>query len=183
MIIRSWFFHIKSVKQNFKRKKGELRMDKQAKINERIEKGTVIGSWTVGDPVEKKGRLYYHCICECGKEKDVSAASLIQGKSKSCGCVKKYRANNPSGCPGVRWAEKNKRWMASLYRNGQNVYLGSFRNLDDAIKARKEAEKKYEEEGLYAVIRDRNVKPFGTSCFDDDDDDFIGYDESFDEDY
>ena len=61
-----------------------------------------------------------------------------------------------------------------MRRDGKHVHLGSFRNVEDTIKARKEAEKKYEEEGLYAVIRDRNVKLLlGTPYADDD---FIGYD-------
>jgi len=31
---------------------------------------------------------YYKCLCDCGKERVVSATQLLQGKTKSCGCWK-----------------------------------------------------------------------------------------------
>ena len=53
-----------------------------------IEKGTKINKWTVGDPVRKNGRVYYHCVCECGKEKDVLSYYLRHNIITSCGCDK-----------------------------------------------------------------------------------------------
>jgi hypothetical protein len=35
----------------------------------------------------KKGRTYWKCQCDCGKEKDISAQSLVNGATKSCGCL------------------------------------------------------------------------------------------------
>jgi hypothetical protein len=29
----------------------------------------------------------WECVCDCGTERDVSAASLIHGRTKSCGCL------------------------------------------------------------------------------------------------
>ena len=34
----------------------------------------------------RKGRTYWHCVCECGTEKDVASTSLVSGATKSCGC-------------------------------------------------------------------------------------------------
>lgn len=49
--------------------------------------------------------------------------------------------NNTSGCTGVRkW--KN-RWLVSIGINYKNIYLGSYKNFEDAVKARKEGEEKY----------------------------------------
>jgi len=31
---------------------------------------------------------YYKCVCDCGKERVVSATQLMQGRTKSCGCWK-----------------------------------------------------------------------------------------------
>ena len=42
--------------------------------------------WTVLYPLKKGERIYWHCKCECGTEKDVIQYSLTSGKSKSCGC-------------------------------------------------------------------------------------------------
>jgi len=48
--------------------------------------------------------------------------------------------NNTSGYPGVHLHNRKRKWMAYLTINGKRRYLGSFRNLDDAIRCRKEAE-------------------------------------------
>lgn len=44
--------------------------------------------------------------------------------------------NNTSGTPGVTYNKKYKTWQVTLCKN----YLGSYKNLEDAINARKEAE-------------------------------------------
>lgn len=36
----------------------------------------------------KKGVVYWHCICECGKEKFVNGRKLRDNITKSCGCYK-----------------------------------------------------------------------------------------------
>ncbi len=39
-------------------------------------------------PVErKKGRIYWNCVCDCGKEKIAKASNLLKGVTKSCGCL------------------------------------------------------------------------------------------------
>lgn len=48
----------------------------------------VFGKWTVLYKADKRnvsGVIYWHCKCECGKEKDVLGTSLRQGRSLSCG--------------------------------------------------------------------------------------------------
>ena len=51
--------------------------------------------------------------------------------------------NNTSGVTGVYWSKKNNKWWASIKINKKSIYLGSFINFEDAVKARKEAEEKY----------------------------------------
>lgn len=48
-------------------------------IGKRFERWLVIGN-------SEKYR-YYTCVCDCGKQKDVYAGNLVNGKSKSCGCL------------------------------------------------------------------------------------------------
>lgn len=43
--------------------------------------------------LEKKG-TYWKCICDCGKNTVVFAASLKRGSTKSCGCGKKKIGDN-----------------------------------------------------------------------------------------
>lgn len=37
----------------------------------------------------RNGRRYWHCVCDCGTEKDILQQSLKDGESKSCGCYRK----------------------------------------------------------------------------------------------
>ena len=53
----------------------------------------------------------------------------------------KPRVNNTTGYNGICF-DKN-RYVARIKVNYKNIYLGSFIKLEDAVKARKEAEKKY----------------------------------------
>lgn len=57
----------------------------------------------------------------------------------------KIRKNNSSGITGVT-IRKNKyctSYIATIYVQGKNIRIGTFRNIEDAAKARKEAEDKY----------------------------------------
>lgn len=50
--------------------------------------GKTFGKWTVLYKTDKRnagGVIYWHCRCECGKEKDVLGTSLRSGRSLSCG--------------------------------------------------------------------------------------------------
>ena len=50
------------------------------------------------------------------------------------------RYNNKSGVIGVSFNTKDKKWRATICVNGNDIYLGSFTEKDDAIRARQEAE-------------------------------------------
>jgi len=48
------------------------------------------GRWVVGSPTRIiNGAKKVSCRCECGKERYVSVSSLIRGRSRSCGCLKR----------------------------------------------------------------------------------------------
>lgn len=53
------------------------------------------------------------------------------------------RKTNTSGCSGVYLRKDSNKWRASITVSGKKINLGSFSNKEDAIKARKEAEKIY----------------------------------------
>lgn len=61
--------------------------------------------------------------------------ALPQRRSKSI--------KNKSGVIGVSWIEKRKAWKSVLIFEDKTYYLGSFKNKDDAIKARLLAENQY----------------------------------------
>lgn len=50
--------------------------------------GKRFGRLTVVSRSENKsGKTCWHCICDCGNEKDILAISLTRGLTKSCGCL------------------------------------------------------------------------------------------------
>jgi hypothetical protein len=57
-----------------------------------IQPGAKFGRWTVLHRAERnqwgypyQGH-YYRCRCDCGKEKNVMARTMLKGQSTSCGC-------------------------------------------------------------------------------------------------
>ena len=190
--------------------------------------GKEIGFWKVGESFHKGNKIYYHCTCVCGKEKDVQSSPLITGKSLSCGCKARlgkgrdltgmdfwhlhveepviinnhtyYRCsckcggstivkasdltcgnvktcgcrkgagdnireaikshcvdgtyipgivrttinkNNTSGCRGVSFRSDRNKWRAYIKFQRKTVFLGYFDKYEDAVLARKIAEKEY----------------------------------------
>lgn len=55
----------------------------------------------------------------------------------------KLSVSNTSGYKGVHWCKLEKKWKAFIAVNKRTIHLGTFANKEDAINARKEAEKKY----------------------------------------
>jgi len=60
-------------------------------------------------------------------------------RSKNLKNSKRYKSNK-SGCSGVHWNEKDKRWRATVYVDGSRIWLGSFVTKSEAISARQKAE-------------------------------------------
>ena len=56
---------------------------------------------------------------------------------------KPIQKNNNHGVTGVYWIKRNKKWKASIMIDRKSIYLGSFKRKQDAIKARKDADKLY----------------------------------------
>lgn len=52
-------------------------------------------------------------------------------------------SNNTSGVTGVIWFKKNQKWGSRIVVNYRTINLGFFKTFEEAVQARKEAEKKY----------------------------------------
>jgi TATA-box binding protein (TBP) (component of TFIID and TFIIIB) len=50
---------------------------------------------------------------------------------------------NTSGYTGVTYNKADKVWRVTIYNEGKRIQLGSYKNIEDAITVRQEAEKKY----------------------------------------
>ncbi|MCD8225270.1 MAG: hypothetical protein LUC99_10585 [Clostridiales bacterium] len=115
---------------------------------------------------KEKGTLW-ECRCDCGNICICQTDGLRRGATRSCGCFReeKRRENmktaihfvdgtcveriasgklssaNTSGHRGV-YRRKNGGWRATIGFKGKVYNLGSFQRIEDAVSARKEAEKK-----------------------------------------
>lgn len=114
---------------------------------------------------DKRGSVYWHCVCDCGNEVDVTAAGLVHGNYHSCGCLqkknrqeiaqrrhlvdgtcvevlekRKSRKDNMSGFRGVFQLKNCNRYRVDIGFKGKRYYVGLFDNYDEAVQARLAAE-------------------------------------------
>ncbi|HBA48527.1 MAG TPA: hypothetical protein DCZ91_12160 [Lachnospiraceae bacterium] len=112
----------------------------------------------------RNGKHYWRCRCSCGAETVANQSNLQDGHTRSCGCKskpastrhfvegtciesirsRKVSVSNRSGIRGVYRNRKNGRWVAQITFQGRTRYLGSFGDLEEAARARAEAEKIFE---------------------------------------
>ncbi len=113
---------------------------------------------------DKKGSVYWTCLCDCGKELEITEDSLVHGNYRSCGCLKqeiqkdiahklhridgtcvewlekrKHRSDNTSGFRGVN-RMKDGRYRASIGFKRRRYHIGTYGTFDEAVEARLEAE-------------------------------------------
>lgn len=118
----------------------------------------------IGYAEKRNGAHLWRCRCVCGREVVVSQSNLQSGHTKSCGCRtdprqifhfvegtriesirnRKLIASNTSGVRGVYQNRKNGQWVAQITFQRKTTYLGSFRRLEDAAKARLRAEEVFD---------------------------------------
>ncbi len=84
---------------------------------------------------------------------------LLVGRTESCGCLRisktfveetllntiksKIRKDNTSGVKGVSWYRSTNKWIAHITFQKKKYNLGYYENIEDAIKARENAENKF----------------------------------------
>lgn len=99
--------------------------------------GRLVVAWDTGE--RKNGYRVWQCRCDFGQETLAVATQLTQGYKKSCGRLVR---SNTSGHNGVYFNRRSEKWAAQIGFKGRTYYLGSFENIDDAVAARQEAEKR-----------------------------------------
>lgn len=78
-----------------------------------------------------------------GDREDNRLSNLRKVSSSENSKNQRLRDDNKSGCAGVNWHSRTKRWIAQIRDRTKYVYLGCFVELSDAIAARKQAEKTF----------------------------------------
>lgn len=80
---------------------------------------------------------------ENGIRSDNRWANLKASDRVSNGKNQAIRVTNRSGATGVFWSTVFHRWQANIFTGGKRIHLGLFSDKDEAIMARKAAERRY----------------------------------------
>lgn len=111
----------------------------------------------------ENGVIYWHCVCDCGNEVDIPYNELVHCNQQSCGCQKrkhdaklktilvhvdgtsidmlrskKVPTDSTTGVRGVYFIKG--KYETKIVFQGKQFYLGKYDNIEDAAKARREAE-------------------------------------------
>ena len=130
--------------------------------------GQTFGRLTVIEKTEKRshGQVVWKCLCECGNTHDATSRNLIREDTKSCGCLqtehnstfrenliyvdntevhkiskRNLYSNNTTGVRGVYLIKSSNMYRAYIYFKKKRYSLGVYSKLEDAKKARLDAEK------------------------------------------
>jgi len=114
----------------------------------------------------------WRCKCDCGNFVDVTTRDLNRGAVKSCGCLRhrppenshsiknnlhfvegtcvenliasqKRPVKSSTGIRGVYWQSRRRIYVATIGFKGKTHYLGQYRSLEEAARARRAAEHEY----------------------------------------
>lgn len=122
---------------------------RQVKVDQRIYKEHfLVWLYVYGERCENIHHINHDLL-------DNRPVNLCKTQIKDIAKNKEMLRRNTSGFTGVTRRNRST-FIAQITVNGRNIYLGSFRKIEDAIVARKKANKKYgfhENHGLKLVDR------------------------------
>lgn len=150
---------LKHIASKKKMKENAEKENRQSLVGKRFGRLTVISN-KCEDVISKT----WVCKCDCGKVLELPESQLPL--YKSCGCQnredaknnigeyvgridgtsvskirsKKTPSTNTSGTRGVSFNKRTNKWQAYIGFKGKHYNLGYYKNINDAIKARKLAE-------------------------------------------
>tara|TARA_R110000787_G_scaffold268032_1_gene374436 strand:- start:352 stop:834 length:483 start_codon:yes stop_codon:yes gene_type:complete len=78
-----------------------------------------------------------------GNTKNNNPGNLREANASQNMINRKHQKNNKSGHTGIDWMPRQRQWRSQIHKEGKKIYLGIFKGINDAIKARKSAEEKY----------------------------------------
>lgn len=103
-------------------------------------------------------------IDHINKIRDDNRWCNLREVSRSCNMRNSsIRKDNVSGVTGVSFDKKRKKWRVRITNNKKEIFIGYFKNLHDAVRARFEAEIKYDfqtcnnESTAYKYLKRENI--------------------------
>ena len=82
------------------------------------------------------------CVGKYATEKARAKAGFVDGTQISKITSTKLISTNTSGCRGVYFDKRTGKYRARLKFKGKIMSFGSYKNFEDAVKARKDAEQR-----------------------------------------
>ena len=95
-------------------------MGKHNKIKHEANIGKKINKLLILEVLKKEKDYYYKCKCDCGNIKDIRAAYVINGVTKSCGCLFKETRKNAGKIMGI----KNRKYEKCSYCGNKHYAKG-----------------------------------------------------------
>lgn len=89
------------------------------------------GGWPMGEVDHVNGDRLDNRAC------NLRLVDSSGNKKNSC-----LRKDNVSGITGVNWQARDKKWAATITSGGKRLSLGYYSEIDDAIAARRSAERR-----------------------------------------
>jgi hypothetical protein len=80
-------------------------------VNHCIEAGTVFGRWTVIGPERPRSIRSYLCRCDCGNTGTVRKEKLLNGTSRSCGCLQREQLTTHGLTAGAVRQQSREYWI------------------------------------------------------------------------
>lgn len=84
--------------------------------------------------------------------------------SRQNGLNSSIRIDNTSGVTGVCWDKRKQQWLARVFENKKEIYLGHFDEFEDAVIARRKGEEKYYGEYSYSASRKTKSDKMQNNC-------------------
>jgi hypothetical protein len=106
---------------------------------------------------KKDKHIYWECICECGEISNVRAGDLINGKIKSCGCLRKQTILSRQQVAEAYFLYIEEklpiRIIAGIFKCSERTIEGSFKRNNYAVRDRSHQHRKYDiNENIFDVL-------------------------------
>lgn len=125
-------------------------------VNYGIHPGDKIGYWTI----LRQDHDHFLCRCVCGKEKRISAATLLQGRSRSCGCHRQDHRDFS------RPLERGREISQAIFKDKLAVRYAGFGRKSNKNSSTGITGVSRWRNGMYRAYITLDRKQIGLGCFD-----------------
>lgn len=116
-----------------------------------------------------EGYFPEYCIDHINRIRNDNRFINLRHVSIQCNIINsKISKTNTSGITGICWRKLHNIWLVRINANNKRMYLGSYENFDDAVRARWNGEVKYNfancntTSSAYLYLKDKGLIDNGT---------------------